>query len=125
MDDRELLELAARAFWGSEVDDVMSFHFDEHEGCIVYIHGDNQDHNGNDVELLWNPLTEDGDALRLATALKLSIMYGSPGCVQVSADDGGEFCTAYASEPVGSDTAAATRRAITRAAAEIGKEKSK
>jgi hypothetical protein len=69
----------------------------------------------------WNPLTDDGDALRLAMNLKLSIMYGSPGCVQVSANDGGGDCTAFALEDLGGDpfNFAATRRAIVRAAAAL------
>lgn len=67
----------------------------------------------------WTPLT-DGDALRLMAKLKLSVMYGTPGIVQVSADDGGEHCTAFAMEPVGDDIGAATRRAIDRVAAAMG-----
>lgn len=71
----------------------------------------------------WNPLEDDGDALRLAVKLKLSIMFGSAGLVQVSADDGGEDCTAFAMEPTIDDPAAATRRAIVMAAASLSQEK--
>jgi len=59
----------------------------------------------------WNPLTDDGDALRLAVKLEL-------------------FHRFYIDEPLATihfdatdpDPYAATRRAIVRAAAEIGKE---
>jgi hypothetical protein len=57
----------------------------------------------------WNPLTDDGDALRLAVKLDLSI------------DDA---CVIY-SDGASDDRYAATRRAIVRAAASIrraGKE---
>lgn len=71
----------------------------------------------------WNPLADDGHAFRLAVKLKLTIMYGSLGVVQVSADGSGEECAAYALEELGTDNATAakaTRRAIVRAAADIG-----
>jgi hypothetical protein len=58
----------------------------------------------------WNPLTDDGDALRLAVKLRLTphIDGNLTDC---------EDCTvAHLDDPY-----AATRRAITRAAAEIGK----
>ena len=47
MNDRELLEMAAKAYWAEELDD-MSFRWCENECCILYIHADNQDHNGAD-----------------------------------------------------------------------------
>ena len=58
----------------------------------------------------WNPLTDDGDALRLAVKLGIDPMFNKP-CV-------------YAAgfwENMDADPTAATRRAIVRAAAEIGK----
>lgn len=100
--DRELLEMAAKA---------ARYQYAKHGGYIVV----------DGIPGNWNPLTDDGDALRLAVKLQLTIMYGSPGVVQVSADDGGEECTAYAMEQLGDDHAAATRLAIVRAAAAIGK----
>ena len=68
----------------------------------------------------WNPLTDDGDALRMAVKLGLavsveyqvgstSVLWGPP--------------TGHVREDHGSDPYAATRRAIVRAAAEIGKSK--
>lgn len=113
MTDRELLELAAKAcgfgapktggtIWdGSEYPRKSGKH-----GALWNFVG------YSDTAELWNPLTDDGDALRLAVKLRISPMYGTP-CVAVGAFSMG------ASEEA--DPYAATRRAITRAAAEIGK----
>jgi hypothetical protein len=106
MTDRELLELAAKAAgytftYGKEW-------WDEYE---LQVHG-----------VRWNPLADDGDALRLA--VKLGI------CITVDLDRGAETeAWAYAffgggvEEDHRDDPYAATRRAIVRAAAEIGKTK--
>ena len=116
MREREMLEMAAKAYWGDEMDDVCSIEWSEEDQAIAYTHGDNQDHNGRDVTLIWNPLTDDGDALRLAVKLELIVdTHGSH--VQVSYP----FDTPLAFEKIGDDPCAATRLAITRAAAEIGK----
>ena len=64
----------------------------------------------------WNPLTDDGDALRLAVSLGLCVMFDRDS-VQVSYSDGGEYCKAFALEPINSSEQA-TRRAIARAASE-------
>ena len=62
----------------------------------------------------WNPLTDDGDALRLAVRLGFFIHIGKYHV----AIDGTAIEEAYRNEPY-----AATSRAIVRAAAEIGKGK--
>jgi hypothetical protein len=68
----------------------------------------------------WNPLTDDGDALRLAVKLKIAVTYPEDeSCVRVWY---GSMETEPLCDDLGSDPCAATRRAITRAAAEIGKE---
>lgn len=97
MTDRELLELAAKAA-GLE---WYGFYGDDEAEC-KYL-----DIGPNDVEP-WNPLTNDGDALRLAIKLCLweAIRNALARCV--------------ASDAV--DIYAATRRAIVRAAAAIGKD---
>ncbi len=97
MNDRTLLELAARAagftgygfFLGDDGIDV-------------------SDENG--TRFAWNPLTDDGDALRLAVSTSLhkrlhEILTGP----------------AYRADALSYGEQCATRRAITRAAAEIGK----
>lgn len=62
----------------------------------------------------WNPLTDDGDALRLAVALQIDFY--------VDGKQAGAWVDDFVClvEDVGSDTYAATRRAIVRAAAAIG-----
>jgi hypothetical protein len=69
----------------------------------------------------WNPLTDDGDALRLAVKLKMPINVTNEiaRCIWGSFGNG-ERCDEWHSNN-GDDPYAATRRAITRAAAEIGK----
>lgn len=130
MADRELLELAARAYWGDEIDDVCAIEWDDADQCIAYTHADNQDHNGNDRAFLWNPLADDGDALRLQIAL--GTLY--PCCVtgvfrrdafpyasaSIVLRDGSEV---YVEQPIEDDVADALRRAIVRAAASIGEKK--
>lgn len=102
--DRELLELAAKAA-GFEVQVAAGV------GCWR--------NDGSKVWPKWNPLTEDGDALRLAVKLRLEI-YFFDGFGEVVA----EHNTASfepGREQYADDMNAATRRAIVRAAAEIGR----
>lgn len=68
----------------------------------------------------WNPLKSDGDALRLAVKLGL---YVSPSCANEPSVFVQEWhgLGASAREDAGTDPYAATRRAIVRAAALIGK----
>lgn len=107
MSDRELLELAAKAagirlhVWGTK-------------GKENFANMDAGPHDG-----LWNPLTDDGDALRLAVTANLDVFQAMAYKeVQVV---GALQRTIF--EPWGEDKQAATRRAIVRAAAEIGKRK--
>lgn len=112
MTDRELLELAARA-----------------EGrTLKYM---TQIVEGREPETFiacWNPLTDDGDAFRLAVKLKLEIYHAW--------DEVNQVCVGYPN--VGKERtnisyvidsykdaniSEATRRAVVRAAAEIGKAK--
>lgn len=74
----------------------------------------------------WNPLIEDGDALRLAVKLSLSVFTpGGDGDFAVASiedgvltDDGDTWIQEWVKN---GDKLAATRRAIVRAAAEIGR----
>lgn len=115
--DRELLELAAKAYWAGEIDDVVSVEWNDESQSIIYTHPSNQDHNGNDWALLWNPLTDDGDALRLAVKLGLDVDHFGNSEVVEAWVVGIQPCAVE----YNSDRYAATRRAIVRAAAEIGK----
>ena len=116
MTDRELLELAAKAA-GIE---VKRSRLDDPGAKDLLIFA-NRPNIENSIYVGWNPLTDDGDALRLAVKLNIviwecaqyeramaEVRYGSAR---------GEYW-----EPVGDDPYAATRRAIVRAAAELGKE---
>lgn len=82
----------------------------------------------------WNPLTDDGDALRLAVKLRIAIRLDDPDavCAGWSANQNGAptidgrgpwFWKEWidGEENNNGDFYAATRRAIVRAAAEIGR----
>lgn len=115
MDDRELLELAAKAVgieggWGDramighdEVDMTGIWFIDDPEECAI-----------------WDPLTDDGDALRLANKLRMQIEHHARWAF-VAVFAGKDFGVVKAEEPHEVDVDAATRRAIVRAAAEIGR----
>jgi len=113
--DRELLELAAKA---------VAIQIDDWNGDypVIYIErwsGSENDAPDREVTY-WNPLVNDGDALRLAVKLRLEV---APGCyfpdqVEVYMHDRNPVAELF-----GSDEVAATRRAIVRAAAEIGRAK--
>ena len=67
----------------------------------------------------WNPLTDDGDALRLAVKLGLTVVVESDMVFCRNQRSDKAFCES------GRDRYAATRRAIVRAAADIGKAMTK
>ena len=118
MTDREMLELAARA--------------------AGYVFGEYGGKPARQVTtkigaawIYWNPREDDGDALRLAVKLGLHItqypIYDEPkhsAIAKKSArlldDTCVDMCVGI--EVYGSDPYAATRRAIVRAAAEIGRQ---
>ena len=116
MTDRELLELAAKAA-GIEVWPGAGF-----QAHVLFTRPDLADPSGKVTGVAWNPLTDDGDALRLAVNLRISIDYALLPVELVL------FVNACAEhlEPNISheDLMAATRRAVVRAAAEIGKTRS-
>lgn len=112
MTDRELLELedAARAAGYSHTrltDD----------GTALLLYG---------VQQPWNPRDENphsdcmGDALWLAVKLRMRV-YNDGSCAHVELSTGEKYCWAEAAVVEGNDHSAATRLAIVRAAAEIGK----
>ena len=101
MTDQELLELAAKA------------------ADITYHKYDGEFWIPKDAELQrqWDPLANDGDALRLAVKLGLIVQ-----CNTNSANCGKWFPLTRITETNPNDLASATRRAIVRAAAEIGRD---
>lgn len=107
MTDKELLEKAAKAAGYDEWDFLAS------DGYMnVY---DDEGH-----QEAWNPLTDDGDALRLAVKLNIVIweysQYDRAMAEVRYGDARGEYWE------IGDDPYAATRRAIVRAAAAIGEQ---
>ena len=103
--DRELLEMAAKAA-GIEGEYVCWCINGFKEGIRK---------PGDTTSIPWNPLVDDGDALRLAVKLRMLVDNDSV-CAQVI-----PLAGSTATEPHATDPCAATRRAIVRAAAEIGK----
>ena len=103
MTDQQLLELAAKAagFLNWTPTEPAGLHIET---------GSRRGATG----FYWNPLVDDGDALRLAVKLRLDVM-----CHEIGAHVDNEM--SYSSEVSHNDPFAATRRAIVRAAAEIGK----
>lgn len=113
MSDRELLELAAKAA-GMEMEPYQ-------EGRKPHILVEHESGEGL-VPFLWNPLTNDGDALRLAVKLRLDVSI-MQACVVVAwfdleASERHQVDQSYGFED---EAELATRRAIVRAAAEIGR----
>ncbi|MDB5937481.1 MAG: hypothetical protein JWQ01_4825 [Massilia sp.] len=104
--DRELLELAAKA------------------AGIALWPGDHWRDTGlshwlllKDGRTVWNSLTQDGDALRLAVALHMALTFTVHGDAHA---EGRRDEYAFEESP---DAAANARRAITRCAAEIERAK--
>lgn len=101
MTDRELLEAAAKAagiegeYWQSEFRNT----------CGFWVNG-----------RVWNPPTDDGDALRLSVRCRINIRH----CGATHICEG--YPSRYLADEVDTDGdgMAATRRAIVRAAAAIG-----
>jgi len=98
--DRELLELACKAAGYERLDRALG------GGIII------QDEDCHSVR--WNPLTDDGDALRLAVKLGLCLLWQHDWLMAYSGD-------VSERERHLDDPYVATRRAIVRAAAEIGR----
>jgi hypothetical protein len=102
-DDRKLLELAAKAA-GIEIDSWSTYG--------PYIDGLER--------LWWNPLTDDGDALRLAVKLSMNIIIMQNIGASARADQTPSWVDENADPK--EDLYAATRIAIVRAAAAIGEK---
>ena len=104
--DRELLEAAARAagmgplIWGE---------FNPETPLV------------SGAAIRWNPLTDDGDALRLAVRLAIDLYFHETDveatAFQADPDENGVY--PFGIESAVGDSGAATRRAIVRAAAGI------
>ena len=116
MTDRELLEAAAKAAgidaeWHIDVDADFDAKY-----LGMFLKGARSPDNNK----YWNPLTDDGDALRLAVKADMDVVQMGDA-TRADYMIGIGFCTVDV--PHGDDPYAATRRAIVRAAAEIGRSK--
>ncbi len=105
MTDRELLEFAAKAAGYTGI-----VNFNNTTGIMAPLNP-----TGTSKFQRWNPLTDDGDALRLAVKLGMDVCFGANyvivrGSVQMPLVNNAN------------DPYAATRRAIVRAAAAIGEK---
>jgi hypothetical protein len=107
--DRELLELAARAA-GYRIDHAASLQtWREHRRLALL--------NPSGGHTLWNSEDDSGDAFRLSVKLEIQSGYSEfSGCGFASWNRGTHSISEYGPQ----DPAAATRRAIVRAAAAIG-----
>ena len=112
MNDKTLLELAAKAAGINVVGDIEKYLvFPERRAGGFIIESTTGGHTG------WNPLTDDGDALRLAVMLGFDIEL-QEDCVYANGVNAQNY---QLFEWHSADTLKATRRAIVRAAAEMGK----
>ena len=115
MTDKELLELAAKAA-GYEV------RWNDMWKCFVHVNPHYIDYPQTMAGSRphWVPLDDDGDALRLAVRLgfNMSCDIGEDNETTVIFEGGRFTCEKHKGDPY-----AATRRAIVRAAAEIGRTK--
>jgi len=122
-EDRELLRLAAKAA-GIQIEFLSHANGLE---SVVAEHADPGKHVTDGY--MWNPLGDDGDALRLAVLLSLRIepytgvKMGTESALVANITDVYSLHSykVALSESHGLDPNPATRRAIVRAAAEIGK----
>lgn len=125
MNDRELLELAAKAA-GLEIIKHSQDARDKAGYGYVGLYVQNRD--GSFAGTGWNPLTDDSDAFRLAVKLGMGILYETQEAmggrfVEVSYDiDDEEGTCKVVTELLGGAPCAATRRAIIQAAAEIWRQ---
>lgn len=120
MNDRELLELAAKAAGIAVV------------GFVEHVLDYDSPHYGSQALQIglgscstWNPIIHDGDALRLAVKLRImlnrEINFGCDIVEAIGPEDDNMSCHC-STESIEGDPYAATRRAIVRAAAEIGRQ---
>lgn len=104
MTDGELLEFAAKASGAkkSSLDNGEPFYI------------------GVATDHAWNPLIYDGDAMRLSAHLRLDLTFYN-GFQEVHAEPANSDGLSASIEKYGDDVLAAARRAIVRAAANIGR----
>ena len=115
MTDRELLELAAKACG------IMNYYeYDDSFGLVKHVvHG--VPHCGLDYSDCWNPLSDDGQALRLAVRCNLGVSILPVEERIVSVTIFKDPTLTIREKAADGDIFTATRRAIVRAAAVMGR----
>ena len=120
--DREMLELAAKAAQAAGLKVRLADehgYYGEDKICAVLL-----DDSSQKIVAVWNPRDDDGDALRLAVQLDFTIEQNIAfhrSCVLASIPGQKSVFATEFFELWANDKRAATRLAIVRAAAEIGK----
>jgi len=119
MTDHELLKCAAEAMHNLKDPNFCNYSVVDGKVGVCLDLGS---HRGA-ITSYWNPLTDDADALRLAVKLNLRVM-PQEKCVYVESNPDSVlgFASVSEMEMNGDHPYAATRRAIVRAAAGIGKQ---
>ena len=113
MTDREMLELAAKAAeWQLCGYSWIGENEDDGE-CEILESAFVKTHPEQELATKWNPLTDDGDALRLADHLDLIVDFSRFAAIQAD-----RFYLGHRDFAIGNNV----NEAITRAAAQIGKE---
>jgi len=107
MTNRELLELAAKA---AGLTPIAYFHAEESEHLLEV--------RPRQENVYWAPLDDDGDAMRLAAALSISLRFED---IEKTVEARHPQTSYGQFEEYGTDKNKAVRRAIMLAAAEIGK----
>ena len=110
MTDREMLEMAAKA-----AGNIALIHNANTGEKYFGVVPDNKHCHGGIAR--WNPLTDDGDALRLAVRLRMCIDTNWERTEETLPGVFWPECEEHENDPL-----ASTRRAIVRAAAEIGRQ---
>ncbi len=115
MTDRELLELAAKAAGLQLCGYSLVGENEDDEECEVLEAAFVKLSQQQEIATMWNPLTDDGDALRLAVKLHMQVSVTTESCRA-------ETLPCLGVRVNDSDENLATRRAVVMAAAAVGRE---
>lgn len=114
--DRELLELAAKAVGGMKIHPMMPGKFASNHKTEKY----NDGRVSFEMPCKWDPISDDGDALRLAVKLGMRVYVYAEDLVTTVGFNLPSGARKSIHHPHGVDAYAAARLAIVRAAAAIG-----
>ncbi len=115
MTDREMLELAAKAAEWQLCGYSWIGQNEDDDECEILESAFVKTHPEQELATKWNPLTDDGDALRLAVRLHMQVSVTTESCRA-------ETLPCLGVRVNDSDENLATRRAVVMAAAAVGRE---